>query len=110
MTRLRTEKSVLVVPGDHFGMDHYLRLGFGEPPEYLRAALERLGEGIADCGLRIADRINPQSAFRIRNDAFDLILIGYGNVARRFESLLAEQRPSLARIVGCRDAAPRCTY
>jgi homoserine dehydrogenase len=31
---------------------------------------------------------------------FDLILIGYGNVARRFESLLAEQRPSLARIVG----------
>jgi homoserine dehydrogenase len=30
---------------------------------------------------------------------FDLILIGYGNVARRFESLLAEQRPSLARIV-----------
>ena len=31
---------------------------------------------------------------------FDLLLIGYGNVARRFESLLAEQRPSLARIVG----------
>ena len=31
---------------------------------------------------------------------FDLILVGYGNVARRFESLLAEQRPALARIVG----------
>ena len=31
---------------------------------------------------------------------FDLILVGYGNVARRFESLLAEQRPTLARIVG----------
>ena len=27
VTRLRLEKSVLVVPGDHFGMDHYLRLG-----------------------------------------------------------------------------------
>ena len=25
-----SEKSVLIVPGDHFGMDHYLRIGFGE--------------------------------------------------------------------------------
>jgi aspartate/methionine/tyrosine aminotransferase len=41
-TRLRTEKSVLIVPGDHFGMDGYLRLGFGERPEYLRDGLERL--------------------------------------------------------------------
>ena len=40
--RLREEKSVLVVPGDHFGMDGYLRLGFGEPPEYNRAGLDRL--------------------------------------------------------------------
>ena len=31
---------------------------------------------------------------------FDLLLVGYGNVARRFEALLAEQRPSPARIVG----------
>ena len=29
VTRLRQEKSVLIVPGDHFGMDGYLRLGFG---------------------------------------------------------------------------------
>jgi aspartate/methionine/tyrosine aminotransferase len=42
VTRLRNEKSVLVVPGDHFGMDGYLRLGFGERPEYLRQGLERL--------------------------------------------------------------------
>ncbi len=55
ITRLRLEKSVLVVPGDHFGMDHYLRLGFGDDPEQLRASLERLGDGLADCGLRIAD-------------------------------------------------------
>jgi len=33
---------VLIVPGDHFGMDGYLRLGFGEPPEYNRAGLDRL--------------------------------------------------------------------
>jgi aspartate/methionine/tyrosine aminotransferase len=42
VTRLRKEKSVLVVPGDHFGMDGYLRLGYGERPEYLRAGLDRL--------------------------------------------------------------------
>ncbi len=42
VTRLREEKSVLIVPGDHFGMDGYLRLGFGEPPDYNRAGLDRL--------------------------------------------------------------------
>jgi aspartate/methionine/tyrosine aminotransferase len=42
VTRLREEKSVLVVPGDHFGMDGYLRLGFGDRPEYLQHGLERL--------------------------------------------------------------------
>jgi hypothetical protein len=47
VTRLRAEKSVLVVPGDHFGMDGYLRLGFGEPPDYTRAGLERLRELLA---------------------------------------------------------------
>jgi aspartate/methionine/tyrosine aminotransferase len=44
VTRLREEQSVLIVPGDHFGMDGYLRLGFGEPPEYNRAGLDRLRE------------------------------------------------------------------
>ena len=42
VTRLREEKSVLVVPGDHFGMDGYLRLGFGERPDYLQQGLQRL--------------------------------------------------------------------
>jgi len=42
VNRLRVEKSVLTVPGDHFKMDGYLRLGFGEPPEYNRAGLDRL--------------------------------------------------------------------
>jgi aspartate/methionine/tyrosine aminotransferase len=55
VTRLRIEKNVLVVPGDHFGMDGFLRLGFGEEPEYLRDALARVADGIADCGRRIAD-------------------------------------------------------
>jgi aspartate/methionine/tyrosine aminotransferase len=55
VTRLRREKSVLIVPGDHFGMDGYLRLGFGDDPAYLRQALERVGACIADLGMRNAD-------------------------------------------------------
>jgi aspartate/methionine/tyrosine aminotransferase len=47
VTRLREEKSVLIVPGDHFGMDGYLRLGFGEPPDYNRAGLDRLRDLLA---------------------------------------------------------------
>jgi hypothetical protein len=54
VTRLRVEKSVLVVPGDHFGMDGYLRFGFGEPPDRLRGALDRVSEGFVDFGLRNA--------------------------------------------------------
>jgi aspartate/methionine/tyrosine aminotransferase len=40
--RLRVEQSVLVVPGDHFGMDGYLRIGFGSHPAQLTGALERI--------------------------------------------------------------------
>ena len=40
--RLRDEQSVLVVPGDHFGMDGYLRVGFGNEPEDLHAGLARI--------------------------------------------------------------------
>ena len=42
--RLCTEKSVLIVPGDHFGMDHFLRISFGLPPSVLVPALDRIGE------------------------------------------------------------------
>jgi hypothetical protein len=42
--RIRDEQSVLVVPGDHFEMDGYLRIGFGCDPELLVGALERVGE------------------------------------------------------------------
>jgi aspartate/methionine/tyrosine aminotransferase len=42
VTRLRVEKSVLIVPGDHFGMDGYLRIGFGEDAAYLREGLARV--------------------------------------------------------------------
>jgi aspartate/methionine/tyrosine aminotransferase len=42
--RLLREKSTLVVPGDHFGMDHYLRIGYGHEQERLVAGLERVGD------------------------------------------------------------------
>ena len=47
VTRLRTEQSTLIVPGDHFGMDGYLRIGYGEPADYLRKGLARLDHVIA---------------------------------------------------------------
>jgi aspartate/methionine/tyrosine aminotransferase len=50
VTRLREEKSVLVVPGDHFGMDGYLRIGYGEETAYLRRGLERLHDLLVDIG------------------------------------------------------------
>jgi len=45
--RLRDERSALIVPGDHFGMDGFLRVGFGNEPEELAAALERIA-GLMD--------------------------------------------------------------
>ncbi len=42
--RIRTEQSVLVVPGDHFDMDGYLRIGFGSDPAHLTSALALVGE------------------------------------------------------------------
>ena len=47
VNRLRREKSVLIVPGDHFGMDGHLRIGFGDEPAYLREGLNRLHDMLA---------------------------------------------------------------
>ena len=46
--RLRHEKSVLIVPGDHFGMDHFVRISFGLPHDYLNAALDRIHDLIEE--------------------------------------------------------------
>jgi len=40
--RLRREKSVLIVPGDHFGLDGYLRISYGLPHNYLSEGLDRI--------------------------------------------------------------------
>jgi aspartate/methionine/tyrosine aminotransferase len=42
--RLLQEKSTLVVPGDQFGMDHYLRIGYGCERERLISGLGRVGD------------------------------------------------------------------
>ena len=44
--RLRQEKSVLIVPGDHFFMDRYLRIGIGSNAAYLREGLGLVSDGI----------------------------------------------------------------
>ena len=40
--RLRREQGVLIVPGDHFGMDRFLRISFGLPRNTLVAGLGRI--------------------------------------------------------------------
>jgi len=46
--RLRKEKSVLVVPGDHFSMDGYMRIGTGMQTDRLLHGLERVDELLRD--------------------------------------------------------------
>jgi aspartate/methionine/tyrosine aminotransferase len=40
--RLYEEQGVLIVPGDHFGLDHHLRISYGLQPDYLRGGLDRI--------------------------------------------------------------------
>ncbi len=42
--RLRKEKSTLIVPGDHFGMDGYVRIGMGDATGSLKRGLDRIDE------------------------------------------------------------------
>lgn len=42
--RLRVEKSVLLVPGEHYGMDAWLRIGFGGETEHVERGLARVQE------------------------------------------------------------------
>ena len=82
--RLRDEQSVLLVPGDHFDMDGYLRIGFGNHPALsgLRARARRRSPG----------RHSVNGCLRA-----DLALVGFGNVARRFARLLEDCRELLMR-------------
>lgn len=46
--RLIERKSVLIVPGDHFGYDRFIRISFGLPQNRLIAALDRIHEMIEE--------------------------------------------------------------
>jgi aspartate/methionine/tyrosine aminotransferase len=39
---------VLIVPGDHFGMDRYLRIGYGPPADYLKTGLDRIHQTLLE--------------------------------------------------------------
>jgi aspartate/methionine/tyrosine aminotransferase len=42
--KLIEEQSVMVVPGDHFGLDGFLRISYGLPEDYLLGALNRISQ------------------------------------------------------------------
>ncbi|HWP43021.1 MAG TPA: aminotransferase class I/II-fold pyridoxal phosphate-dependent enzyme [Blastocatellia bacterium] len=46
--RLRKDKSVLIVPGEHFLMPGYLRIGYGSNSDYLRNGLSLIDELISE--------------------------------------------------------------
>jgi len=46
--RLKQEKSVLIVPGEHFLMGKYLRIGFGSNADHLREGLELIANFISE--------------------------------------------------------------
>jgi aspartate/methionine/tyrosine aminotransferase len=48
--RLRREKSVFVVPGDWFGMDHYMRFGIGCEQSVLHEGLDLIDEFLEENG------------------------------------------------------------
>jgi aspartate/methionine/tyrosine aminotransferase len=46
--RLRNERNVLIVPGEHFLMGKYLRIGFGSNADYLREGLNVISNFISE--------------------------------------------------------------
>ena len=48
--RLREEKRVLIVPGEHFGLDRFVRISYGLPHDYLTPALGRISDLILEIG------------------------------------------------------------
>jgi len=54
--KMRLEHSVLLVPGDHFGMPNYLRFGYGEELQHFQEALGETERGLERI---FADRNNP---------------------------------------------------
>ena len=43
-----TSRSVLIVPGDHFGLDQHIRLSFALPEHELLDGLARISQSVKD--------------------------------------------------------------
>lgn len=52
--RIHRDRSVLVVPGRHFGLERCLRIGYGLPTDDLRGALRRIDETLDELELPAA--------------------------------------------------------
>jgi aspartate/methionine/tyrosine aminotransferase len=48
VNRLKDEQSVLIVPGDHFGLDGHLRISYGLPHDYLEDGLDRIHQMLVE--------------------------------------------------------------
>ena len=46
--KLIKKQSVMVVPGDHFGLDGFLRVSFGLPEDYLHGGLARISKVLSE--------------------------------------------------------------
>jgi aspartate/methionine/tyrosine aminotransferase len=42
--RLREERGIMLLPGEVYGLDHYIRIGIGAPADHLQAGLDRLAD------------------------------------------------------------------
>ena len=66
--RLRREQSVLITPGAHFGIGHYIRVGYGDDAGRLERGLARIDTTLAELRRRItvsrrrAPRRRPRQA------------------------------------------------
>jgi len=59
--RLLKEKSVLIVPGDHFGMDGYMRIGYGPEKEYLTAGLSLIHQLINEIKGKVTSKVHYEA-------------------------------------------------
>ncbi len=48
--KLRSEQSVLIAPGAHFGAEGFVRISFGLPEDYLSEGLRRIGDTFREIG------------------------------------------------------------
>jgi aspartate/methionine/tyrosine aminotransferase len=69
MNRVMTEQSVLIMPGEFFGMGKYLRLGYGYDLDYTLRGLARVDEVLNALKRRKRARTSPPRTEAMRSGA-----------------------------------------